>query len=74
MLIYEQLKYQRDVNQWTIRSRYRRIPGDVCCGGDPVVTGFLDTHQICKNVSWYEYGMDYQYETKFNTRKVSQLG
>ena len=37
------------------------------------MTGFLDTHQMCKNVSWYEYGMDYNYETKFNTRKVSQF-
>lgn len=53
--------------------RYRRVPGDTCCGGDPVVTGFLDTHQICKNISWYEYGMNYNYESKSNTHKVSQL-
>ncbi|KAJ7388869.1 Sortilin [Desmophyllum pertusum] len=39
---------------------YRLVPGDVCCGGDPVVKGYLDTHQICKNASWYEYGMDYK--------------
>ena len=37
------------------------------------MTGFLDTHQMCKNVSWYDYGMDYHYEEKFNARKVSQL-
>ena len=25
---------------------------------------YLDTHQLCKNDSWYDYGMDYNYEAK----------
>lgn len=26
---------------------------------------YLDTQQLCKNASWYEYGMNYDYEAKF---------
>lgn len=58
-----------DIEKLKDKMGYRRVPGDTCCGGDPVVTGFLDTHQICKNVSWYEYGMNYNYESKSNTHK-----
>ncbi|CAH3016922.1 unnamed protein product [Porites evermanni] len=43
---------------------YRLIPGDSCCGGDKHVRRYLDTHQLCKNDSWYDYGMDYNYEAK----------
>ena len=36
------------------------------------MTNYLDTHQICKNASWYEYGMNYNYEAKHKTAsKVS---
>ena len=34
--------------------------------------GYLDTHQICKNASWYEYGMDYNNESKAHAAKVGQ--
>lgn len=43
----------------------RRIPGDQCCGGDSKVSKYLDSRQLCKNASWYEYGMNYDYEAKF---------
>ena len=26
---------------------------------------YLDTQQLCRNASWYEYGMNYDYEGKF---------
>lgn len=26
---------------------------------------YLDTQQLCRNASWYEYGMNYDYEAKF---------
>lgn len=44
---------------------HRRIPGDQCCGGDSQVSKYLDSRQLCKNASWYEYGMNYDYEAKF---------
>lgn len=48
---------------------YRLIPGDTCCGGSKDIRRYLDTHQICKNVSWYEYGMNYNYESRNNGGK-----
>ena len=33
------------------------------------MSGYLDTQQLCKNASWYEYGMDYNYEAK-HAKKV----
>ena len=52
--------------------RYRLVPGDTCCDGSADVRRYLDTHQICKNVSWYEYGMNYKYEAKNDKKsKVS---
>ncbi|RMX56756.1 hypothetical protein pdam_00022246, partial [Pocillopora damicornis] len=53
---------------------YRRIPGDQCCGGDPIVNKYLDTQQLCKNASWYEYGMNYDYEAKFAKKKAHSKG
>ena len=34
---------------------------------------YLDTHQICKNASWYEYGMNYNYEDKSEHSKVRRI-
>lgn len=53
---------------------YRRIPGDQCCGGDPIVNKYLDTQQLCRNASWYEYGMNYDYEGKFAKKKAHSKG
>lgn len=43
---------------------FRLIPGDTCCDGSEDIRRYLDTHQICKNVSWYDYGMNYNYESR----------
>lgn len=63
-----QLCLNGDVRKLQNDLGYRLLPGDTCCDGSADVRRYLDTHQICKNVSWYEYGMNYKYEAK-NDRK-----